>query len=35
MNSLHFSRLLGQHEFWLGLLVVALAVGLSLSLIHI
>lgn len=31
MNSLRISRLIGQHEFWLGLLVVALAVGLSVS----
>ena len=31
MNSLRLSRLIGQHEFWLGLLVVALAVGLSVS----
>lgn len=30
MNN-RFSRLVGQHEFWLGLLVVALAVGLSVS----
>ncbi|MGK0598732.1 ABC transporter permease [Yokenella regensburgei] len=29
MNNARFSRLLGHHEFWLGLLVVALAVGLS------
>ena len=29
MNKMHLSRLIGQHEFWLGLLVVALAVGLS------
>lgn len=31
MNKMHLSRLIGQHEFWLGLLVVALAVGLSIS----
>lgn len=31
MNKMHLSRLIGQHEFWLGLLVVALAVGLSVS----
>lgn len=31
MNNPRFSRLAGQHEFWLGLLVVALAVGLSIS----
>lgn len=31
MNSLRLSRLIGQHEFWLVLLVVALAVGLSVS----
>lgn len=30
MNN-RLSRLVGQHEFWLGLLVVALAVGLSIS----
>ena len=30
MNN-RLSRLIGQHEFWLGLLVVALAVGLSIS----
>lgn len=30
MNSA-FSRLLGQHEFWLGLLIVALAVGLGIN----
>lgn len=31
MNNPRLSRLAGQHEFWLGLLVVALAVGLSIS----
>ncbi|WP_058911431.1 ABC transporter permease [Entomohabitans teleogrylli] len=30
MNNSRLSRLIGQHEFWLGLLVVALAVGLTL-----
>ncbi|WP_297207779.1 ABC transporter permease [uncultured Pluralibacter sp.] len=30
MNS-GFSRLLGQHEFWLGLLIVVLAVGLGIN----
>ena len=30
MNS-RLSRLLGQHEFWLGLLIVALAIGLGLN----
>ena len=31
MNNFHLSRLIGHHEFWLGLLVIALAVGLSVS----
>lgn len=31
MNNFHLSRLIGHHEFWLGLLVIALAVGLSIS----
>jgi len=29
MNNVRLSRLVGQHEFWLGLLVIALIVGLS------
>ncbi|HHE5696211.1 TPA: ABC transporter permease [Citrobacter amalonaticus] len=31
MNNFRLSRLVGHHEFWLGLLVIALAVGLSVS----
>lgn len=31
MNNFHLSRLIRHHEFWLGLLVIALAVGLSVS----
>ncbi len=31
MNNFRLSRLIGHHEFWLGLLVIALAVGLSVS----
>lgn len=31
MNNVRLSRLVGHHEFWLGLLVIALAVGLSVS----
>nr|WP_318380093.1 ABC transporter permease [uncultured Enterobacter sp.] len=31
MNNVRLSRLVGQHEFWLGLLVIALIVGLSVS----
>ncbi len=29
MRNAALARLVGQHEFWLGLLVVALAIGLS------
>ena len=31
MNNFHLSRLIGHHEFWLGLLVIALASALTSS----